>query len=285
VGLARLDIAADKFTGWYPFPKDAAELRPYGDTDLLISEADRDGAAEVLAAMGYRPTFSDWDFPPFNRELHAHTWSRAHRPSVDLHHTLDGATAPPALVWTALSNNTQTLQLDGTKVETLGTTGQAVQVALHVAAHGAAFAGPLEDLTRALERLDREGWKSAADLAAELGALDSFTAGLGLVPAGRALASGLELPRPSSVEVNLRASTSPRFALRLEWLSQAQGIRAKLSLAWHLLLPPRAFMQAHLEPGHWPRLALVWAYLTRLMRLPRHALPAVIAWLRARRAR
>jgi hypothetical protein len=31
VGLARLDVAADKFTGWYPFPREDAELRPYAD--------------------------------------------------------------------------------------------------------------------------------------------------------------------------------------------------------------------------------------------------------------
>src|SRR5262249_10505776 len=31
VGIARLDVAAEKFTGWYPFPKDDAELGPYTD--------------------------------------------------------------------------------------------------------------------------------------------------------------------------------------------------------------------------------------------------------------
>jgi hypothetical protein len=31
VGLARLDVAAEKFTGWFPFPKEEAELRPFTD--------------------------------------------------------------------------------------------------------------------------------------------------------------------------------------------------------------------------------------------------------------
>jgi hypothetical protein len=31
VGLARLDVATEKFTGWYPFPKEDAELRPFAE--------------------------------------------------------------------------------------------------------------------------------------------------------------------------------------------------------------------------------------------------------------
>jgi hypothetical protein len=262
---------------------DDGTLRPYGDTDLLIPAADIARAGKVLESMDYLPTFTDADFPPFNRELHAHSWSCANRPAVDLHHTLDGATASPSVVWTALSHDTETIELSGTTVEILGIPAQAVQAALHVAAHGAAFPGPLEDLGRALERIGPTSWITAADLASDLGAIESFTAGLSLLPAGRRLASDLNLPASTSVEVNLRASPSPRLALHLEWLSQASGIRAKFALAWRLLLPPRAFMQAHLGPGPHPRRALARAYLARLLRLPRHAPAAVIAWRRTHR--
>ena len=79
------------------------------------------------------------------------------------------------------------------------------------------------------------------------------------------------MPTPTSVEINLKATASPGLALHLEWLSRQQGVRGKLSLAWRLLVPPRAFMQAHVPAGRWPRRALARRYLSRFQPAPSHA--------------
>jgi Uncharacterised nucleotidyltransferase len=253
------------------------EPRPYVDVDLLVSPDDRPRAEQTLRGLGYVQEIGDADIPPFDRELHAYTWTAPRQPAVDLHRTLPGAEAPAGDAWSALTRATEPMAVEGVEVEVLAPPARAVVVALHAAHHGTSERKPIDDLERALVRLDRDGWASAARLAAEIGAAEPFAAGLRLVPAGGALAGELGLAATTSSEVELRANPPAPLAIHLEWLRQARGPRAKARLVWRLLFPPRAFMEP--PPGtRRPRLALARAYLARIAKL-RH-LPAT---LRARR--
>lgn len=255
--------------------------RAYLDADLLVSPADVCRTEAVLAGLGYARVLGDADIPPFDRQLHAHTWCPARGPSIDLHRTLAGALAPATKVWAALSEGTVMVEVDGAPVEALGMEARAVTVVLHAAHHGPRERKPLEDLSRALEALDREGWRSAARLAERLGASEGFAAGLRMLPAGSELAATLAMPEPSSVEVALRTTAPAPLALHLEWLHQARGARSKARLLLRLLFPPRAFMDP--APGaRRPRAALARAYLVRIGKL-RHGPAALLAWQRARR--
>jgi len=254
--------------------------RAYLDADLLVSPADLSRAEGVLVGLGYARALGDGDIPPFDRQLHAHTWCPPRGTSIDLHRTLAGALRPPPTVWAELSEGTTTVEVDGARVEALGVEARAVVVALHAAHHGPGERKPLEDLSRALGALDREGWRAAARLAGRLGADEAFVAGLRMLPAGAELAEALGLRAPVSVEVALRTGAPVPLALHLEWLHQAQGARAKARLLLRLLFPPRAFMEP--APGvHRPRAALARAYVVRISKL-RHGPAALLAWKRAR---
>jgi Uncharacterised nucleotidyltransferase len=248
--------------------------RSYVDIDLLVGPADRPGAEQALRGMGYVQAIGDGDIPPFDRELHAYTWTAPGHPAVDLHRTLPGAAAPAAAVWSALARDTERMTVDGAEVEVLAPPARATLVALHAAHHGRREPKPLEDLARALGRVDREGWAAAGRLAREIDAVEPFAAGLRLLPAGRELAAELALPSTASMEVGLRADPPVPLAIHLEWLRQARGPRAKAKLVWRLVFPPRAFMEP--PPGtRRPRVALARAYLARIAKL-RH-LPGALS--------
>jgi hypothetical protein len=242
------------------------ELRSYVDVDLLVSPDDWSATEAVLVELGYERGVDDKDIPPFDRPLHAYAWIAPREPSVDLHRTLPGAAASEATVWLALGVDTELLEVDGTKVEVLAPPARAVLVALHAAHHGAGERKPLEDLSRALERVDRATWDAAARIARRLDAVDAFGAGLRLLPAGRRLATELALPPTVEPEVALRADPPEPLAIHLEWLRQADGTRAKAALMLRLLFPPRAYME---PPPGTPRrrVALARAYLARLAKL------------------
>lgn len=255
--------------------------RAYLDADLLVAPADVSRAEAVLDGLGYAKVLGDADIPPFNRQLHAHTWCPPRGTSIDLHRTLAGALATPATVWAVLSQDAVMAEVDGTGVEVLGPEARSVMVVLHAAHHGAGEHKPLEDLSRALQALDGQGWAAAAELAERLDACEAFAAGLRMLPAGVELAAALDLPEPSSVEVALRTAAHPPLALHIEWMRQARGVSAKARLLLRLLFPPRAFM----EPGpgaRRPRAALAGAYLLRIAKL-RHGPAALLAWRRSQR--
>lgn len=253
--------------------------RSYVDVDLLVAPDHLARAEVVLAGLGYSRALQASDIPPFDRELHADTWCAAKGPAVDLHRTLAGAAAPPAAVWAALSEDIEVMLVDDAELEVPAVAARALVVALHVAHHGAAERKPLEDLSRALELLNREGWATAAELAHRIGATEPFAAALRLLPRGRELAAALALPETSSLEVALRTVSPAPLALHLEWLRQARGPRAKLRLFLRLVFPPRAFMEPPPGTPH-PRRALAAAYARRIAKL-RYAPMALIAWRRA----
>jgi hypothetical protein len=136
-------------------------------------------------------------------------------------------------------------------------------VALHAAANGSDGRQSLEDLSRALSLASDELWHEAAYVAARIGALESFAAGLRLLPEGRAVAARLGLQPPASPEVILHANTVPDGAMFLERLSRAEGDR--LRLLGRAIVPPASYMRARSTLARRGPLGLAVAYATRVL--------------------
>ncbi len=261
-----------------------AALRAYGDADLLVAPDAFAEAERLLALSGFehRAVLGQ---RPDDRPVWARTWRRrADGAEIDLHRTLVGARASLEEVWGALDRHVEPIEVGGAAMDGLDAAATAVIVTLHAAHHGARFARPLEDLSRAIARLGESEWRAAASLAAELEATPSFAAGLRLLPEGVQLADSLELPTEASAEVILRASGAPPMALGFEWLAQTPGLRAKLRLIAGKTVPDAEFMRAWspLARGG-SRLGLAAAYAWRPIWLLLHAARGFRAWRRAAR--
>lgn len=263
---------------------DQGELRRYVDLDLLVQPGDWEKAGRALAELGYRPAVAETDLPR-HRRLHAAEWAReGDRTSIDLHRTISGVQAADEEVWSAFSEDGRTELVAGEQVVLSGPAALALTVTLHAAQHGVEKEKPLDDLGRALVRLDAATWSEAAALARRLGAVATFSAGLRLLPTGAELAERLELPQALPVDVALRASAAPKLALGYEWLSRTPGLRAKMALIVLALAPPPGALRAWRPLARRGRLGLVAAYLSHPFWLARYAVPSLRAYRRARKA-
>lgn len=259
-------------------------MRTYVDCDVLVSPGDVDRAEGILGARAFARVFDDRAMPSWWRE-HAGAWLRdSDGFVVDLHRSLPGVRVSDEVAWSILSVDSDVVEVARRPVRTLALPARALHVVLHAAQHGAGWIKPMTDLGRALEVADEGLWAAAAALATRLDALDAFAAGLCLAPAGAAVARRLALPPPRSVDAALRATSPPPVALSFEQLVSARGVRARLAIVWHKLVPPPAFIR-HWDPraadGH---IALARAYARRPLWILRHTPRALRAWYRARRS-
>src|SRR5262249_6618672 len=143
--------------------------------------------------------------------------------------------------------------------------------------HGIATQKPLRDLERALDVFDGDCWREASAIASALDSVDSFAAGLRLVPAGAALAERLELPEQASPSVTLAARSAPAGAVVLERVSEREGVRAKAGLLLRVAVPPRDWIRTS-----YPETPLAGGYARYFVGLPRKVGPAVRSWRSAR---
>jgi hypothetical protein len=250
-------------------------LRFHDDVDLLVRDADLPKIRTVLVAGG------------FNLAAEAESgevWARtADGIVVDLHTTLIGIGAPKDKVWNVLSSDRAILDLGSHAVQTLTPAGIALHVALHAAQHGAGTGRSLADLDRALAVFDRPTWREAAALARELEADVPMGTGLRLLPDGEVLAEELGLSDEQSALLALRASTAPVGAMGLYRLFEARGIREKGALLRRELVPQPAFMRQMYPIARRGPVGLLASYAWRPIWLLAHALPAIVALVRARR--
>ncbi|MHB8059695.1 MAG: nucleotidyltransferase family protein [Gaiellaceae bacterium] len=263
---------------------DQGEFRRYVDLDLLVPPADWERAGEILVELGFHSAVAETDLPR-HRRPHASDWIReSDRIPIDLHRTIGGVQVADEEVWSALAEDGPTEIVGGEQVVFARPAALALIVALHAAQHGARKAKPLDDLERALLRLDAATWNEAAALARRLGAVATFSAGLRLLPAGAEPADRLELPRALPALVTLRASAAPKLAIGFEWLSRTPGLRAKIGLIMLALAPPPGALRAWRPLAKRGRLGLLGAYLSHPFWLARFALPSLRAYRRARKA-
>jgi hypothetical protein len=271
-------LKGSSFASWL---YDQGELRPYGDTDLLVAEPDRGRAEKVLGALGFG----------FGREGAQHDprlpdglpWIR-NGYEVDLHVGLPGATATPSVQWSLLSRRTEAARIGGVDVRVLGPAARAVHVALHAAHHGKGAEQPLADLERALARLPIDVWEEAAMLASHIGAAGAFATGLRLRPAGVELAARFALPYARSVETVLRAESAQPLSIGVARLMDEPGLRAKLARFLRKLFPPMSFMRIWAPTRRLGFPGLLLGYLWRPLWLAARAPRAFLAWRRASRA-
>jgi hypothetical protein len=250
--------------------------RFYSDVDLLVAPDDFATAKRILARLGFVPAAIT---PPAG---HAQLMQRrGDSAAVDLHRAIVGIAVPEGEAWSVLADCTQTLAVGAEEFDVLRLEARAMLVALHAAQHGVGKPQPLEDLSRALERVEGRDWDASAALADRLVATEAFAAGLRLLPAGEAVAARLRLPSETSVETVLRAGTAVDMSLGFERLARLRGPE-KIRLARQKALPEAAFMRAWTPLARRGRIGLAAAYAWRLAWLSWHAPAGFRAWWRAR---
>ena len=253
------------------------ELRGYVDVDLLVAPQDVDAAEDVLAR------FELERFPVPGVE-YADTWMLdPSRIPVELHRSLLGVGASNETAWNALSRDTETMEIGDVRVEVLGITARLMHVALHAAQHGSGTGKFLNDLSRALEQVPEETWRAALGVAEELDAVEAFAAGLRLVPEGLRLAEELGLPHDTSAQTVLMAQSPPPLAHGVARVASAPGVRAKARMLFRKVFPKPAFMRVWSRLARRGRLGLAASYVWRPIWILAHAVPALRAWLAARR--
>jgi hypothetical protein len=264
---------------WLYEPEDA---RMYGDCDLLVPPADFSAALQTLAELGFEAELDESEMPSWWREHAVATTRPADGISIDVHRSIPGAHVSDTELWAALFARTVTAPVGGGMANVLTKPGRALHAALHAAQH-AGSARDLDVLHRAIDHMDEEGWRSAAELASKLRATAALRRGLSFLPAGEDLAQRLGLDGDRVIEVELRAVGAPE-ALTIARIFAANGTATRLSLVRHKLAPPPTFMRKWSPLARRGRLGLAASYAWRpiwvTIRMPR----AATAWARARRS-
>jgi hypothetical protein len=259
-----------------------AEPRYYLDSDLLVRPAHLAQAESVFKRLGFAKRFDDSRMPDWWRE-HASEWRRgADGVLVDVHRTLPGVGIGDEQAWGLLSAQTCSITVAGESVPTLALPARTLHIALHAGHHGVAWAKPLADLERAIHSVEEVIWRDAAVLADRLEATQSFAVGLGLTPAGEALAGRLGLLPVRSVVAVLHASSPPPVALGIDQLARARNTRERMAIVSRKLLPPVDFIRHWQPKGTDTRRGLALAYARRPLWIMRNLPRAAKAWWRAR---
>lgn len=220
----------------------SGEVRGYMDVDLLVSPDHYTRTQRVLATLEYENISARSGIDDLMGISTAETWRRGGMP-VDLHWRLPGCAAAPDSVWTTLYDARATIELGGRQVAVLGRPGLALHLAIHAAQHGPRDVKAMGDLRRGLERWSPEDWAAAARLAANVGAIEAFAAGLRLLPNGVVMAHDLGLP--ATVELTwqiLNRYKRPRGTFHLQAFVQATGARARADVLRRSLFPTRQWI-------------------------------------------
>jgi hypothetical protein len=184
-------------------------------------------------------------------------------------------------VWRALRDQVRPLRVGSESLSALDDTGLILHIAMHAAASGRHAAKPMADLARALAAFDASTIDAAAALAARVGALPQFVAGLRLVPAGRPWAAVL------GERVTIPALTAAR-ALGGAW-GTAKVAAVATEPWWHrpvtvaqLVFPSRTMLRRSMPLARRGRLGLLAAYALRPLRMVVGLAAAVRSWRLAR---
>lgn len=254
--------------------------RAYFDIDLLVAPDSLPTVDSVLSELGYRNIMKDQGIDDLTGVVHAALWTRLGEfgnVSLDLHWKLAGCDASAETIWTALRRDAVFRQLGDWRVLTSSEVGFALQVALHLAQHGRSDAKAVADLRLALISWSAGVWEQAAALASELDALETFAAGLRLLPEGEIAADALKLGTGEQVLWDLEHRESrPRGTFHLDALSRAVTFRQRLAILRRALFPPTEWIRWEMPWASRSPAALAAGYLVHLLRTPRWALRAAL---------
>jgi hypothetical protein len=266
------------------------EHRGYSDVDLLVDPDRRAPARDVLIGLGYtdasaRAVHGVVDVADIQ---HAEIWTRrvggrAGPVLVDLHWRLPGWEAPAQAAWDALLSRPAWIDLEGRRTAVPDRSALALHLATHAAQHGPQDAKALGDLTRGIERWEREVWSAAAELASEVGATAAMAAGLRLVDEGVAVARELDLPAADAVTWAIaNRADRPRGTFHVRAFAEARGARERATVLRHSLLPTRLWITRRYPWALRNRALVLAAYAAHLASAPAWA---VRAWRFSRRPR
>lgn len=256
------------------------EIRSYGDVDLLVDPAQRDRTVEVLGSIGYKHWLAgadDFEYGSNEIELIG-----PNGVCIDLHHTLLGV-KDGARCWQVLSQRTEQLRVGGRPVNVLDAAARTMHLALHVAQNGPVDVKAVADLERGLDQLPLTLWQEAEGIAASIGAIGAFAAGLHVTPSGRRLAAALRLGPPRDIELLLRTASAPPEALQIQWLVEAGMLRNRIRLVGRKLWPTAAYMIGTVPAARSGGYGLLIARLQRMAGLPVKFRVAFQSWMQAKR--
>lgn len=250
--------------------------RTYTDADLLVEPVRLATARRVLEERGF--ALAEEQMPPSGQTVHAEPWHRqADGASVDLHRSLFGCGVDPYAVWPVATAGTEELSVAGVPVRIPSRAVRTLIVTLHAAQHGPGASKPLEDLGRAVDRLEDDVWAQAAAVAERLDATLTFATGIALAPGGGELAARIGVIQPDVAAAALGGSGP--LVLGMHRLSSAHGMRAKVRILRRELFPSRAEMRWRAESDTGRGRSLPEAYVRRLLWLARNV-PSSLAALR-----
>jgi hypothetical protein len=278
-GIPYILLKGPSVAHWLYEPEDA---RRYGDCDLLVPPDEFTEALQTLTKLGFVPDLEEAEMPSWWREHALAMFRQSDGVAIDVHRSLLGVQVTASELWAALSARTDAMPVGDSMANVLTKPGRALHAALHVAQHGGSVRD-LDVLARAVDRMDDDGWRAAAELASTLRATAAFRRGLSLLPAGEDLAQRLRFVGESAVDVELRAAGSAE-ALTLALVLDANGLRLRLSLVRHKLLPPPTFMRKWSALARRGRFGLAAAYAWRPIWVATRVPRAAWALARARRA-
>jgi len=210
-GIESLVLKGPVLAQWlYP-----AEVRPYGDADLMVSPADWPAAVRLLSQLGFSDHLGPMAHP--RMESFASTAFLRGEDNLDLHCTLHGLDAAPERIWDAFTGGAERQTIGGTELRVPSRPALLLHVGLHAAHH--AKGKTLEDLRRAIARAEDPLWQEALKLAHSLDGVPTFATGLRLLP------EGADLARHLGIEDEVR---SRRHAVSFERVPTAEGLDALL---------------------------------------------------------
>jgi len=256
------------------------EVRPYVDSDLMVAPEHRARAVGVLERLGF-VEHCPWMPTPLSLEPCAHF--NRDGIIVDLHCRLSGLDGDPGAIWGCLAASAERQVIGGVELRVPDRDTVLLHVVLHAAQHANTVGGkPLEDLRRALARVEESQWSSALELALAYQGVAAFAAGLRLLPEGEDLARRLDLGEVRSLKYALMredAIAEELYAL----LSVRVGIRRKLVIAANRGFPRPDYMRWWSPLARRGKRGLAGAYLWRAIWIIGQTLSAFHTLWRIRR--
>jgi hypothetical protein len=275
-GIESLVLKGPVLAEWlYP-----GEVRPYGDSDLLIAPGDWEHALEVLNRLGFRKYLDPLSHPPIESSA-AMQFLRG-EDNVDVHRTMPGLDGDPAVVAASMLAGAERQLIGGSELRIPDRAALLLNVGLHAAHH--AEGKVLEDLRRAIAKADADLWRQALELARAFDGVPAFASGMQLLPEGVVIARrlGIEDMRSARHELHRQGIQTAEAIDVL--LSPGLGVWQRLGIVAREFFPTPVFMRSWTPLARRGRLGLTIAYVWRAIWLLLNAPRGMIARWRVRRA-
>lgn len=257
-GIETLVLKGPVLARWlYP-----GEVRPYVDSDLMVAPENRAHAIRVLEWLGFAEYLA-WMPSPLSLDPGGTAFNRRGG-MVDLHCRLPGLEGDPDAIWVRLAASTERQVIGGVELRVPDRDVVLLHVVLHAAHHANMVdSRPLEDLRRALARVEESEWSRALELARAYRGVPGFAAGLRLLPEGGDLARRLDLGEVRSLRHEIRREDNVIAEELYALLSAEVGIRRKVAIAASDVFPRPDYMRWWSPLARRGKLGLAGAYLWR----------------------